>query len=154
MSSKKAPLPVKKPISESQKKEVPKEDFEPETLEYPVSMNGLKEWYHAVFEKLGWMILANRDERQTKLASYKEGLLRLREALEEKLTYIDDADDKKDIKIYHYNLSTLINHVEKDFNGLPKSLSNRPHSKQAGGSSKSLKKNKSRKNKNRSIKKN
>ena len=96
------------------------------------------------------MVLANRDERETKLASYKEGLLRLEEALKEKLTYINDEDDKKDIEIYLYNLSTLIAHVEKDFHGLPKSLSRRL--KQTGGSSKSLKKNKLKKNKKNSIK--
>ena len=109
--------------------------FDPAELEYSISMKGLKEWYNEVFEKLGWMVLASRDDRETKLTSYKEGLLRLHAALKEKHTYVTDVDDKNDIEIYLYNLDALIEHVRNDFNGMPKveSLTSRLTTSQAGG---------------------
>ena len=109
--------------------------FDPKKLEYPISMKGLKEWYNEVFEKLGWMVLASRDDRETKLTSYKEGIIRLQAALKEKHTYVTDVDEKKDIEIYLYNLDALIAHVSKDFNGIPDvtSLTSRKKTGQAGG---------------------
>jgi len=130
----------------SEKKTIETDPFAPKNLEYPISMKGLKEWYYNVFEKLGWMVLAHRDQRETKIASYKEGLIRLQEAFSEKLKYIKDEDEKKDIEIYLYNLSTLIHHVHDDFSSLPTNVQPRNKNKE-GGSSKSLKKNKKNKNK-------
>ena len=72
-----------------------------------------------MFEKLGWMILAERDGREQKIMQYKEGIQHLREALAEKVDETSDIDKKNDLQILHYNVLFLIDHVKKYFGGLP-----------------------------------
>jgi hypothetical protein len=84
-----------------------------ESLEYKVTFCGLQEWYKAMFEKLGWMILAERDGRHHKIAQYKEGILHLNEAIIEKIHETEDSDKKQDLKILHFNVVSLIEHVNK-----------------------------------------
>lgn len=39
---------------------------------YHTTVRGLEKWYQHVFEHLGWMVLAKRDNRTHKLAAYKQ----------------------------------------------------------------------------------
>jgi hypothetical protein len=88
-------------------------------LEYKVSFHGLHEWYKSMFEKLGWMVLAERDGREHKIMQYKEGVQHLREAIAEKIEETTDLDKKNDLKILHYNVEFLIKHISKEFGLMP-----------------------------------
>jgi len=76
---------------------------------------GLHKWYHELFEKLGWMVLANNKGHHDKIICYKKSLYRLKESIEYKINNIHDPDRKQDLQIMWYNLNMLISHVEKDF---------------------------------------
>ena len=86
-------------------------------MTYTVTFHGLHCWYQAMFEKLGWMLLAQRDGYDSKIAEYKNGLKHLKEALEEKAAGMHDADKKEDLMVMHKNVATLMAHVSKDFKG-------------------------------------
>ena len=76
---------------------------------------GLKLWYQAMFEKFGWIILAqSKGYMKDKVNAYKEGLLRLQDKLECKIDDVQDPDRKKDLEIMHKNLQVLIAHVKRD----------------------------------------
>ena len=87
----------------------------PEDYGCGVTTHGLHKWYASMFEKLGWMILAEHRGYKDKIATYKKSLLRLKNDIEEKIDQVDDHDKKTDLKIMHYNLEVLIKHVNKDF---------------------------------------
>jgi hypothetical protein len=93
--------------------------YDVEELEYKVSYHGLHEWYKSMFEKLGWMVLAERDGREHKIMQYKEGVQHLREAIAEKIGETVDIDKKNDLKILHYNVLCLIEHIAKYFGSMP-----------------------------------
>jgi hypothetical protein len=81
----------------------------------PATENGLKQWYQAMFEKFGWIILAqSKGYMKDKVQSYKEGLFRLQDKLECKIEDMQDPDKKKDLEIMHKNLQVLIAHVKRD----------------------------------------
>ena len=50
--------------------------------EYPATFHGLHEWHNAMFEKLGWMVLAKEKKMDDKVISYKHSLDRLKEKIE------------------------------------------------------------------------
>jgi hypothetical protein len=82
----------------------------------PSTMHGLKVWYEAMFEKLGWMVLANsKGYMKDKVESYKKSLLRLEDKIQCKINSIENMDKKTDLEIMHKNVQILIAHVMKDF---------------------------------------
>ena len=82
---------------------------------HETTMHGLRCWYKAEFEKLGWMVLAKNDGYQDKIDLYKKGLQRLADALEAKMMKVQDPDRKDDLQIMHNKTKILIAHVDKDF---------------------------------------
>ena len=82
--------------------------------EYPATMHGLKHWYEAMFEKLGWMILAKKKQYTEKVSSYVISLDRLHEKLICKIGSIRDQDKKNDLMIMLDNVKILIDHAKKD----------------------------------------
>ena len=80
-----------------------------------VTFDGIEMWYKSKFEKLGWMLLAKRDGYTDKVMSYKNSLLRLRDAIDKKIRKIHDTDKKADLLIIKNNVDFLIEHVDKDF---------------------------------------
>lgn len=79
------------------------------------TIHGLHEWYEAMFEKLGWMILANRNGWVDKIMTYKNSVDRLEKAIEYKHAHVREHDCKMDLKIMLDNVKVLKEHVEKDF---------------------------------------
>ena len=77
--------------------------------------HGLHKWYVAMFEKLGWMILAQRNGWHDKVMTYKNSVQRLEEAIVEKHKHTKDADRKADLKIMLENVQCLKEHVHSDF---------------------------------------
>lgn len=86
-----------------------------DSLRYNVTFHGLHRWHKAMFEKLGWMLLAQRDGFAYRVNAYQQGVKDLLAAIEEKLNCTQDEDRKKDLLILHKNVKTLLQHVKKDF---------------------------------------
>jgi hypothetical protein len=79
------------------------------------TFHGIHHWFKAMFEELGWMILAKERGMMDKVMTYKNSVNRLRMAIEKKLKNTRDVDRKDDLKIMHENVCILCDHVEKDF---------------------------------------
>jgi hypothetical protein len=79
------------------------------------TIHGLQEWYRAMFEKLGWMIIAKHKKYHSKITAYKNAIKLLKTELEEKIEQVENHDKKTDLKIMHYNVCLLMEHVNKDF---------------------------------------
>ena len=79
------------------------------------TMRGINLWYDHMFEKLGWMVLAQNKGYTDKVISYKKSLQRLKQAIELKISQVQEIDRKNDLLILHDNLIILMKHVEHDF---------------------------------------
>jgi hypothetical protein len=79
------------------------------------TMHGLNHWYDAMFEKLGWMLLARKNGMMDKVMSYKASVERLQKSIEYKLKHVKEADRKADLKIMWDNVCVLKEHVYEDF---------------------------------------
>lgn len=84
-------------------------------MQHTLTYEGLHQWYKAMFEHLGWMLLAERDGAKSKLAQYKLSIMDLKDAIEQKHAGTHDVDRKADLMILHANVMTLWAHVSKDF---------------------------------------
>ena len=76
---------------------------------------GLHQWYEDMFEKLGWMLLAQRNGWTDKIMSYKNCINRLEDAIENRWKQVKDKDTKQDLYIMLDNVKCLKEHVAKDF---------------------------------------
>lgn len=78
-----------------------------------VTFHGLNEWYKAMFEKLGWMILAKEHKKTLKVKSYLKSISDLKASIEHRLTEIQDPDKKHDLTIMHRNVKHLVEGANK-----------------------------------------
>ncbi len=76
---------------------------------------GLVQWYHSMFQNLGWMILAKDHGFNDKIAEYKKSIQRLKEGLEKKLKEVENNDKRQDLEIMLRNVGILMKHAHKDF---------------------------------------
>ena len=76
---------------------------------------GLQHWHEAMFEKLGWMLLAKRNGWTDKIMTYKNSISRLEHAIEQRWKQVKDVDSKKDLYIMLENIKVLKEHVHQDF---------------------------------------
>jgi hypothetical protein len=67
--------------------------------------------YESIFEKLGWMILAQRNGWTDQVMTYKNSIHRLQHAIEQRCKQVKDADTKRDLHIMLDNISCLKAHV-------------------------------------------
>jgi hypothetical protein len=73
---------------------------------------GLGHWHKAMFEKLGWMVLAKKMGYTDKIETYRNSIRRLQEAIEHKLKHhTHDYDRKEDLKIMCGQVCELQDHV-------------------------------------------
>lgn len=83
---------------------------------YSATMSGINQWHKAMFEQLGWMVLAKEKYHLSdRVAAYKNSVNRLKEAIECKMTQVHEIDRKNDLKILWDNVMVLKAHIEKDF---------------------------------------
>ena len=86
---------------------------------YNVTYHGLHNWTEHAFEKFGWMLLAQRESKESsnesiredkklKLIQYGRMLDNLRKAINEQKEETKDEDRKRDLQILHKNVQTLI----------------------------------------------
>ena len=76
---------------------------------------GINKWFKHVFEHLGWMVLAKSRGHMDKVMVYKESVNRLKDAIEERMHFMKDADKKQDLQILHRDVMILMEHINKDF---------------------------------------
>lgn len=76
-----------------------------------ITIHGMKEWYKAMFEKLGWMILARENDHADKVETYKNSVNRLEKAIRDRIPYVSDKDKKMDLLIMLNNIKVLKSHV-------------------------------------------
>jgi hypothetical protein len=74
---------------------------------YAVAYHDLNCWKKAMFEKLGWMLLHQRDDRPYKISAYREDIRHLSLAIDEKLRITTDVDRRNDLLIMQRNVATL-----------------------------------------------
>jgi len=75
--------------------------------QHDCTFHGLHEWHKAMFEKLGWMIMAKEHKSDIKIESYLDSITRLEKCLEKKLTDTKDTDRQDDLKILLDNVKCL-----------------------------------------------
>ena len=87
----------------------------PDQVPHEHTCHGLHKWYVAMFEKLGWMLLAKRNGWNDKIMTYKNSVHRLEEAILFKHAHTKDTDRKMDLKIMLDNVKVLKEHIHQDF---------------------------------------
>lgn len=97
---------------------------------------GLNKWEMQMFEKLGWMILSNKEGNDLKIKSYLNSIHMLKDSLYKKMENIQEKDRKDDLKILYDQVCTLWRAAIKLF-GKPKGMGSMTHkSSKSSGSSK------------------
>jgi hypothetical protein len=76
---------------------------------------GLVRWYHTMFEKLGWMLLAKEHNFDDKIVAYKNSIRHLKEGIIKKHKEMEDHDKRRDLEIMLHNVEILIKHADHDF---------------------------------------
>jgi hypothetical protein len=79
------------------------------------TFEALHNWHKAMFEKLGWMLLAREHGYHEKIHAYKSALNYLCNALEYKIKHVKCKDKKDDLRILLQNTHVLMEHANKDF---------------------------------------
>ena len=69
---------------------------------------GLNNWSKAMFEKLGWMLLAYTKGFPNELKYYIENVKDLHTSIKEKINTVHDEDTKADYKILKENVESLL----------------------------------------------
>ena len=63
------------------------------------TFHSLHEWTKAMFEKLGWMVLATHDQNIDKVTNYLISINKLIESIENKIKITHEQDNITDLKI-------------------------------------------------------
>jgi hypothetical protein len=80
-----------------------------------VTFQGLQDWHNSVFERLGWMVLADAKGYKSKTAQYKREIQHLCDSIDQGMSNFMEADRIRDLKILRDNVRVLLAHVKKDF---------------------------------------
>jgi len=77
------------------------------------TFDGIHGWYKAMFEKLGWMVLAKSKGIGEKTAHYKHSIERLRTAIIQKKENTHDIDKINDLDLLLKDVEVLLEHTKK-----------------------------------------
>jgi hypothetical protein len=82
-------------------------------------MYGISKWYKSEFEKLGWMVIAYKNNNMEKIDQYKKSIQHLLDAYDELYSLYNDNDKKYDILVMKKNTEILQmfvnNHMSTSF---------------------------------------
>ena len=78
------------------------------------TFDGIHGWYKAMFEKLGWMILAKSKGMGEKTAHYKHSIERLCTAITQKKENTHDIDKINDLDLLLKDAEVLLEHAKKN----------------------------------------
>jgi hypothetical protein len=76
-------------------------------MEYCTSFRGLQKWHEAMYEKLGWMVLAKAKGRNTKVKAYLESISHLETSLKDRIKVMKSMDKKLDLECILQNVKLL-----------------------------------------------
>lgn len=82
---------------------------------YSGTYYGIHKWHKAMFEKLGWMVLAEAKGRDYKIATYKKGIDNLIKTIEHVKSEYEDHNKIHDLNVLLMNTKVLKAHVDKNF---------------------------------------
>ena len=85
---------------------------------YPVTFHGIGKWTKKMFSTFGWMVLAERDGRDYKIAAYATDLAHLEQAITNKLGTIISDDRRSDLDITLSDVKELRKRFAATFHGL------------------------------------
>lgn len=105
--------------------------------DYDATFYGLHKWETAMFEKLGWMVLAKNEGNNLKIKSYMYSIHCLKNKLMKKIDEVHDKDRKDDLKILHEQICILWKAAAKLL-GSQGSFSSHGHSDEAKSSMKMI----------------
>ena len=80
---------------------------------YDCTFYGLHKWHKAMFEKLGWMVMAKEHHSDLKLKAYMEGIQHFLMCVEKKIKDTRDEDRKDDLDILMKNVKCLEDCAQK-----------------------------------------
>ena len=80
---------------------------------YNVTYHGLHNWSKAMFEKLGWMVLAHAHGHQEIIDTYLINISHLMKAIEERKKNLEEKNRKNDMDILMRNMEVLQKFVKK-----------------------------------------
>lgn len=80
-----------------------------------ITMHGALEWSKALFEKLGWMLLANSHGNVMKIENYKMSIMNCINAIKNKISKVQEKDRQNDLTITLNNLIILQSSVNSMF---------------------------------------
>jgi hypothetical protein len=81
----------------------------------PSTFHGLEHWYVAVFEKVGWIILAHSYGEEKVVQQYVDSIHSLIDHIDDKISTIKNEDKLTDLKIMRDNLVILDDHITPYF---------------------------------------
>lgn len=82
---------------------------------YASTMKGLQHWYKAMFEKLGWMVIAEAKGYNDKIEQYKRSISNLLKSIEHVMGEYEDHNRIHDLKVIYMNTEVLHEFVMKNF---------------------------------------
>ena len=82
---------------------------------HSTTFHGVHHWYKSVFEKLGWMVLAEAKGYDFKVSTYKKSIEHLIKTIEHLLKEYEEHNKIHDLKVLLMNTKVLKAHVDKDF---------------------------------------
>lgn len=86
---------------------------EPRIPEMMGTMFGVNRWFRAMYEKLGWMVLAKAKGLTHKVVEYKRNLARLVRMIEQLMSEYMNMNRIHDLKVLHIEARTLLAYVNK-----------------------------------------
>jgi len=82
--------------------------------QYAATFHGLEKWHVAMFEKLGWMVLAKAKGMDYKVTAYKKSVEHLVKSIEHVMGEYHDPDRIHDLKVLHMNVLCLHGFIMKN----------------------------------------
>lgn len=83
--------------------------------EHAATFHGLHEWHKALFEKMGWMVLAKAKGMDYKITTYKKSINHLIESIKHVSSEYKDVDRKHDLNVLLMYAECLKGFVMKHF---------------------------------------
>lgn len=82
---------------------------------YSITLLGLSKWYKHLFEKFGWMIIANAKGYSSKIAEYKKSIHHFIIATKHLMNEYENHNRKHDLNVMIMNVEVLQQHVLNEF---------------------------------------
>ena len=77
------------------------------------TMFGVNRWFRAMYEKLGWMVLAKAKGLDQKVVEYKRSLKRLVRMIEQLMSEYMNVNRIHDLRVLHMEAKALLAYVNK-----------------------------------------